>query len=163
MYSAQNFIDSYRKETKICINLFSHLPAGGLDFRPTPGQRTTLELMRYLAYGPVGGVKRIIAGDWNIAIPAAAHAKEMPASDFVRQMTIQADEVETLVHSVPMSDLTEKTMTFPWGETALRGPSLVNYPLKWITGYRMQFFLYLKAAGAHHLTTGENWRHPAGL
>lgn len=161
MYTVENFIKDYRKESLICINLFSKIPAGGLDYRPTPGQRSTMELMRYLGFGPINGIRRIVAGDWSVGIPANDASKDMPASDFPTRMAWQADEMERLVRSMSSTALESEDMTFPWGETMKKGPALVAYPLKWITGYRMQLFLYLKAAGAHHLGTAEAWRHPA--
>ncbi len=160
MYSVENFITDYRKEALICINLYGKIPEGGLDYRPTLGQRSTLELMRYLGFGPINGVRRIVAGDWSVGLPASESSKDMPASDFPARMAWQADEAERLVRSMTSMALDKESITFPWGETMTKGPALVSYPLKWITGYRMQLFLYLKAAGAHHLGTAEAWRHP---
>ena len=41
------------------------------------------------------------------------------------------------------------------------GRALLEMPLKWMTAYRMQLFLYAKAAGAVDLTTADNWRGAA--
>jgi hypothetical protein len=160
MYSVEQFARAYRKEALVCINLYGKIPAGGLDYRPTPGQRSTLELMRYLSYGPYNVARRIVAGDWSIGMPANEATKDMPASDFPDRMLWQANEVERIVKSVPVTSLINDEMTFPWKETLKKGEALVAYPLKWATGYRMQMFLYLKAAGAHQLGFAEAWRHP---
>src|SRR3954467_1815314 len=97
MYTVDAFVNSFRKECLISINLFNKMPAGGLDYRPTPGQRSTTELLRYLCYGPLSGVKRIVAGDWTYGVPTAEATKDMPASDFPARMAFQADEAERLV------------------------------------------------------------------
>jgi hypothetical protein len=161
MYSVEQFIRSYRKEAMVSIALFHKMPPGGLDFKPTPGQRTTLELLRYLSYGPYNVVRRILVGDWTVGVPANEATKDMPASDFPARMAWQADEVERLLRAFSPVSLIEDEFTFPWGETLKKGEALINYPLKWVTGYRMQLFLYLKAAGAHQLNTGDAWRPPA--
>ncbi len=161
MYSVDQFVRSYRKEAEVSINLFNKMPPGCLDYRPTLGQRNTLELLRYLSYGPYNVVRRILAGDWSLGMPANEATKGMPASDFPVRMRWQADEVERLVRAVPVVTLTDEEFTFPWGETLKKGEGLINYPLKWVTGYRMQLFLYLKASGASQLTTSDAWRPPA--
>ena len=161
MYSVDQYIRSFRHEAQISINLFHKIPAGGLDYRPSPSQRTTLELLRYLSFGPYNTVRRIVAGDWSKGIPAdQSPSKDMPPSDFPSRMLWQANEVERLVRSVPVTALLNDDFTVPWGVTLKKGEALVELPLKWMTGYRMQLFLYLKAAGAHHLGTAENWRVP---
>jgi hypothetical protein len=161
MYSVDQFVRSYRKEADVCINLFTKIPVGGLDYRPTAGQRSTAELLRYLSYGPYNGVRRILAGDWTLGVATNDATKDMSISDFPMRMAWQADEVERLVRAISPVALMEEEFKFPWGETLKKGEGLINYPLKWVTGYRMQLFLYLKSAGAHHLNTSDAWRPPA--
>ena len=158
MFSPEAFIKSYATESSICARLFSKMPAGGLDYRPTNGQRTTLELMRYISKGPYNGVRRIVAGDWTLGKPAVELSKDMPASDFVAQMHWQSEEVARIVRGANTVDLEEGFVLLPWGENSIKGEALVNHPLKWLVGYRMQLFLYLKAAGAKELATPDLWR-----
>ncbi len=161
MFTPQSLIRAWKAETEICVALFGKIPPGGLDFRPTPGQRNTIELLRYLAYGPRNGVVRILSGDWKATPPAMEMAKDMPPSDFVQVMRRHADEVERLLLAADPEDLARGTITFPWGETLPKGEALVINPYRWLTGYRMQLFLYLKAAGASQLATADLWRPPA--
>jgi hypothetical protein len=158
MFSAEAFIHSYTTDSLVCARLATKIPGGGLDYRPTAGQRTTLELMRYISKGPYNGVRRIVAGDWNLGKPAVELSKDMPASDFVAQMHWQIDEVARIVREANPVDLEDSYVLLPWGENSKRGEALVNYPLKWMTAYRMQLFLYLKAAGATNLATPDLWR-----
>jgi hypothetical protein len=157
MFTVENFIATWRKESRISINLFNKLPAGGLDYRPTAGQRNTVELLRYLSYGPYNGVAKIIAGDWQHGKGTAEMTAGMPAADFIARMAWQADALERVVNSIPSTALATESMTFPWGENLKKGEALM-YPLRWLIGYRMQLFLYLKAAGAHQLNTTDCWR-----
>jgi hypothetical protein len=158
MFSPEAFIKSYATESSICARLFTKMPPGALDYRPTPGQRNTLELLRYISKGPYNGVRRIVAGDWTLGKPAGELSKDMPASDFIAQMHWQADEVARIVREANPLDLEEGFILMPWGENLRRGEALVNHPLKWLVGYRMQLFLYLKAAGASALATPDLWR-----
>lgn len=160
MFTTEALIRSWNTETEICIALAAKIPSGGFDFRPTAGQRTTLELLRYLAYGPRNGAVRVLAGDWNATPPAMEMAKDMPPSDFARVMRHHADEVARLLRAASSEDLTHGTMSFPWGETFTKGEALVQYPYRWLTGYRMQLFLYLKGAGVAGLSTPDLWRAP---
>lgn len=157
MFTVENFIQTWRKESRISINLFRKMPLGGLDYRPTAGQRNTMELLRYLSYGPYNGVAKTIAGDWQAGKSTAEMTARMPASDFIARMAWQADAAERAVKSIPATALQTESMTFPWGETLKKGEALF-YPLRWLIGYRMQLFLYLKAAGAHQLNTTDCWR-----
>lgn len=160
LFTVDSFISTWRKESRICVNLAGAVPPGGLDYRPTAGQRNTLDLMRYLSYGPYNGVHRTLAGDWNAGRPTAEVTAGMPASDFPARMSWQADAVERELRAAPLRDLLEKDMTFPWGETVKRAEALLT-PMRWLIGYRMQLFLYLKAAGNTRLGTAECWRLPA--
>lgn len=159
MYTVEDFIASFEKETAICLGLYRKMPAGALDYRPTAGQRSTLELLRYLGYGPYNGVRRIVLGDWSLGKPAGEVTKDVPPSDFPRQMAWQAAEAARLVRSADPVDLLNREISFPWGDTLKRGQALVTYPLNWLTSYRMQLFLYLKASGAQ-LTTPDLWHSP---
>lgn len=157
MFSVEDFIASFTTETSICLRLFNKIPPGGLDFRLSSGQRSTLELLRYLTMGPYNGVRRVLAGDWTLGKAAAEATKNMPASDFPRNMQWQAEEVTRLLRTADPVKLETETFTFPWGETLKKGEGLVNHPLKWLVGYRMQLFLQLKAAGAKELGTKNLW------
>lgn len=160
MYTTEDFIYSFDKETAVCLHLFGKLPPGGLEYRPTAGQRSTAELLRYLAYGPYNTVRRIVAGDWNLGRPTGEATQGVPPSDFPRLMAWQAAEVARLVRAADPNDLLHKEIAFPWGDTQKRGRALVVYPLNWLSSYRMQLFLYLKAAGAAGLATPDVWHYP---
>jgi hypothetical protein len=102
----------------------------------------------------------VLAGDWNTGRATAEVVAGMPAADFAERMRWQADAVERELRAVPEGDLLHKDMTFPWGETVKRAEALIT-PMRWLIGYRMQLFLYLKAAGNHQLGTADCWRVPA--
>lgn len=160
MFSTEDFLRQFAKETRLCVRLYEKAPPGGLDYRPTPGQRSTTELLRYLGYGPYNGVRRILLGDFSAGRPTGEVTAGIPASDFPARMAWQLSGVEALVRAANPLDLAEKDIAFPWGDRMRRGPALVAYPLNWLMSYRMQLFLYLKAAGASQLATPDLWHDP---
>jgi hypothetical protein len=170
MYTIDHFIAAFAKECRICLQLYGKMPAGGLDYRPTAGQRSTVELLRYVSYGPYNGVRRVLAGDFTLGISAVEATKDMPPSDFPRRMAWQEAEVERMARAADPEDLRNGEIRFPWGEVMKKawgevmkkGEALVAHPLKWITAYRMQLFLYLKAAGAADLATPDIWHAKGG-
>ena len=159
MFTMESFIARWQKESQIAINLFAKMPAGGLDYRPSHGQRNTTELLRYLSFGPYNGLLKVIGGDWKLGKSTAEATAGMPASDFPMKMAWQAEAAAQALRSVSTATLLNEDITFPWGETCKRGEGL-DYPYRWLVGYRMQLFLYLKAAGATQLNTGDCWLLP---
>ena len=66
MISRQQFLDSVSREINIIKHLYTKIPAGTLDFRPSEKQRSTMELLRYLAASggqPVAGIRMGIHPD----------------------------------------------------------------------------------------------------
>lgn len=47
--------------------------------------------------------------------------------------------------------------TMPAGEKLELGRALLQGPMRWVTGYRMQLFLFAKAAGAKGIGTANSW------
>ena len=162
MFSIDSFIHSFSLECNICIRLYHKMHPGAVDYRPTPGQRSTLELLRYLSYGPYNCIRRVLAGDWSVGRPTAEVTRDMPPSDFPVRMKWQSDEVARLMKTANLIALEQDTFTFPWGDAMKKGECLTNQPLKWLVAYRMQLFLYLKAAGARDLGTKDLWHVPKG-
>ncbi len=157
MYSIEAFIHSFSTDAEMCIRLFHKIPDGGLDYRPTAKQRSTLELLRYLSYGPYNVARRIVAGDWSIGMPANEATKDMPVSDFPRNIRHNVEDLARILRAADPVALERDLFTFPWNVTCTKAEGLVNYPLKWMAGYRMQLFLYLKSAGVSELATKDLW------
>ncbi len=117
MFSVESFIHSFSTDAEIAVRLFNKMPEGALDYRPTQGQRSTAELLRYLSYGPYNVVRRIVAGDWSIGKPANEATKDMPVSDFPRNIRHHAHEVARILRAADPVALERELFTFPWGAT----------------------------------------------
>jgi hypothetical protein len=65
MYRKDDFLASLKKEAKIIRHLATTIPAGQLGYRPTPGQRSTLELLQYLSFSPLSTAIYLVSGSWD--------------------------------------------------------------------------------------------------
>jgi hypothetical protein len=128
-----------------------------LDYRPSPQQRSMLELLRYLARMGPALTAAAIAGTFDMEAWTAA-AKEADARSFDQTLdAIRAQTVayETLLGPLPDSVFREEVALF--GPPTSKGAFIVNSVLCGCAAYRTQLFLYLKACGRHELNTTNLW------
>lgn len=157
MFTKEQFIKTIQHETNVCKHLYSKMTPEALDYRPTPGQRSMLELLQYLTTLVIVPAKAIVSNDWNHVRDDLERAKSMNAGQFCEAMDKQCEELVRLIADVSENDLLEKTAQTPMGPFQL-GEALVLFPMKFIACYRMQMFLYLKAAGVSDIGTYNCWR-----
>jgi hypothetical protein len=150
-------IASLQNEARILLHLASKIDRATLDYRPTPKQRSTIELLKYLSIMGPGLVQAAKAGAfdraaWTVAEQAAA------ARDFdqtVAAITAHADQYATLLSG--MSDADFRSEIDMFGGKTTRGAFIINLVLCGSAAYRTQLFLYLKAQGRDELTTMNLW------
>ena len=157
MFSKEQFIQSLQLETNICKYLFSKMPTDKMDYRPTENQRSMLELLQYLTSCVKTSSNCLIDNDWTSAATDMEKIKSLTADEFCDAMDRQLEEVKARIESIPEQEFFSRETTFPTGDKSVLGAALVNFPLKFITAYRMQLFLYLKAVGRSELNTVSCW------
>jgi hypothetical protein len=150
-------IGSLQNEVRILLHLATKIDRDTLDYRPTPKQRSTMELLKYLSLmGPVL-VEAARAGAFDpVAWTAAQQAAD--SRDFDQTLDViaaQADQFTTLVGD--MSDADFRVEIEMFGRKSTRGAFIVNTVLSGYAAYRTQLFLYLKACGRHELNTMNLW------
>ena len=89
--------------------------------------------------------------------PDMEKIKSLTAEEFCDAMDSQLAEVTEKIKVIPEADFFSRETTFPTGDKSILGAALVNFPLKFIAAYRMQFFLYLKSVGRTELNTLSCW------
>ena len=157
MYTREMFIESVQNEARILAHLYTKVKPEMLSYRPTPGQRSLQELLCYLPMlgGPLA--RTLVSGDWAgweaLEQRISADAKR----DFPGTMQKCADDFAAVVRSASESDLMNKDVTTPIGVTPKMGQAFVDWNMKFLTAYRMQFFLYLKSCGRADLGTWNLW------
>lgn len=149
-------IDALRTEVRILLHLASKVDKVALDYRPTPKQRSTLELLQYLTMmGPIlvesSKTGKFDLDNWTAAEQAATARTFQQTMD---ALASQSDTYASLLADVSDDDM--RAEVAPFGESTTRGAFLVKWVLCGCAAYRTQIFLYLKSCG-HELGTTNLW------
>ncbi len=157
MYTRQHFLDSILHEAKVIKHLATKVPDAQLDYRPTPKQRSTLELLRYLTTGALVPTLFAINRTWDHAQEIGAAAESLTAEEFPAAMDAQMERIVAAVNAVSEEDFLTRDAAMPWGTPCKLGQALVDMVLKCLVAYRMQLFLYCKASGASEIGPPQCW------
>jgi len=154
----EELIASLQNEVRILVHLTTKVDRNQLDYRPTPKQRSTIELLRYLVnMGPLL-VKAIKSGTFDVEAWQAATAKAN-AADFdgvLAMIRAQEAEYSNLLASWTEADFRGSIEMF--GRSATRAAWLLELVLNGCAAYRTQLFCYLKSCGRDELTTSNLWQ-----
>jgi len=129
--------------------------------RLSPKQRSLLELLQYLVFMPEVHMRAALADSFSLdgfqtAWQAGeATAKAMNLAQITEAIGRQRALIEELLS--PCSDADLRAQIEMFGNKASRGSKLVLLVLSHYAAYRMQLFLYLKAAGRAELSTFNLW------
>jgi hypothetical protein len=151
-------IAQLQKEVRILLHLASKIERSQLDYRPTPKQRSTMELLRYLVNMGPQLVKAIKSGTFDVESWQAATAKAN-AADFDQVLAMigaQEAEYATLLASWTEADFRGSIEMF--GRSATRAAWMLELVLNGCAAYRTQLFCYLKSCGRDELTTSNLWQ-----
>src|SRR5262245_54595381 len=154
-------IATLRQEVRILLHLASKVEPSMLDYRPTPQQRSTLELLRYMAImGPTQltviehGVfdRPTLSATWS---PAEAAASNMSFDQAVAAIGAQSDEYARRLGAWTDADFRKEVDMF--GRKSSRGVLVLTLVVNGHAAYRTQLFLYLKSCGRDELGTQNLW------
>jgi hypothetical protein len=153
----QELIESLQKEVRILVHLCGKVQPEMLGYRPTPKQRSLLELLRYLTVMGPALVPSIKAGaflekEWTSAEAAGA---AMDFTAVVKSLESQAAFYADAIHGFSDDELRGEIELF--GVKGKRGPMLVDLVVCGHAAYRTQLFCYLKACGRPELNTMNLW------
>ena len=148
-----------QKEVRILVHLASKVDRSTVDYRPTPKQRSVLELLRYLS---IMGPQLVLAAKGNAfnveswtAATKAAEARDFDQT--VAAIAAQEQEYATLLGDMSDADFRAEMNAFDGSKTT-RGAFIVNLVLCGHAAYRTQLFCYLKSCGRDELSTWNLWR-----
>jgi hypothetical protein len=153
---------SLQKEVRILLHLAGKIDRGQLDYRPTPKQRSTIELLRYLStMGPMlmDYAKGASANREKWMADTKALAEVANARNFdetLAAIAAHADEYKRLLQTMSDADFRTEVIGFD-GRPMTAGSFIVNHVLGQCAAYRTQLFLYLKACGREELNTMNLW------
>ena len=154
----EELIRALQNEVRILLHLASKIDRNKLDYRPTPKQRSTLELLRYLTTsGPA--LIQYAKGqpmDADAIAEATQAANSRNFDETVAALAALSDQYAELLADLSDEDLRGEIMWVD-GSSISRGLFLVNYVFGQAAQYRLQLFLYLKACGREELNTMNLW------
>lgn len=154
-------IAALRQEVRILVHLAGKVDPSQLDYRPTARQRSTLELLQYMAImGPTqlavikGGAftRPALSAAWS---PAEAAARAMTFEQAVAAIQAQSDGYASVLNEWTDADFRAEVDMF--GRRFTRGSMVVNQVLCGHAAYRTQLFCYLKSCGRDELNTMNLW------
>ena len=151
-------IASLQNEARILLHLASKIEPNMVDYRPTPKQRSTIELLRYLALvGPMSIKNTMSGGAFDREAWEAANA-ELANADLDRVVSVLATHPAKYAELLePCSDQDFRVEVDGMDGKTSRGAAIVNFALCGYAAYRTQLFLYLKACGREELNTMNLW------
>lgn len=150
-------IGSLQHEVRVLLHLASKIEPTMLDYRPSPAQRSMMELLQYLAMMGPTLVQAARNGRFDPAAWTAAE-RATRARDFgqtVAAIAGHGEEYARLFAELREGDFRAEIEMF--GQRTTRGAFIVNVVLCGCAAYRMQLFLYLKACGLTELNTVNLW------
>jgi hypothetical protein len=153
----EELIASLQNEVRILMHLAGKIDRTQLDYRPTPKQRSTIEMLQDLSVmGPklIPFIKTGVfdAAAWQAALSAASGANfDRVLSAIEKQRSGYAE----LLHEWSEDDFRREIEML--NRKASRGSFIVNLVLCGHAAYRTQLFLYLKACGRDELNTMNLW------
>jgi hypothetical protein len=153
----EELIASLQNEVRILVHLAGKVDKSKLDYRPTPKQRSTLELLQYMSMMGPRLIEISKTGTFDRAIwgPAEEAAKKLSYDQAVAAIQKQSDEYARLLSGWTETELRAEVDMF--GRKSSRGSILVNMVLAGHAAYRTQLFCYLKACGRDELSTMNLW------
>jgi len=156
MIQRDAFIRAVVRECRTSKHLFAKIPEGGMDYRPTPKQRSTRELLQYLSMIGIASARGMVENDWASYKGLAEAAAKRSPEEFPAAMDRQAEALKDLLGSLTDEDMTRETRHVT-GDLVPLGLGLMLSTYAWLVAYRHQLFLYAKAAGNAEISTVNNW------
>ncbi len=155
--SSAELVSLLQHEVKIVGYLASKVDSAAQAYRPTPKQRSTLELVRYLS---MMGPELMTVARTGVFDPASWTVGERAANALTFDEAVAAIAGHAGFYAGLAPKLTDaflRAEIAPFGESSTRGQFIVQFVLCGYTAYRTQLFLYLKASGHPELGTTELW------
>ncbi len=157
MLNKNDILESILTDIRITKHLLTKVPDGAMDYRPSPDQRSTLELLRYMSFCAIGGAHALYDGEWTKYKEWAERCDSLKPEEIDGALDRHAQALTSWFEGLSSDDFDTRLATTPLGEEFTLGRALIEMPLKWMTAYRMQLFLYAKQSGNKDIWTPNCW------
>jgi hypothetical protein len=152
-------LNTLQKESRILAHLASKVEPSMVDYRPTPKQRSSLELLRYMTIMGPQMVQAAKSGSFDVASWTEA-TKAAEARDWNQTVAVikgQGDEYAQLLSDMSDADFRVEMPGFD-GTPVSKGAFIVDLVVTGHAAYRTQLFCYLKSCGRDELSTYNLWQ-----
>jgi len=157
----EELLASLQEDIRIYLHLAGKVDRSKLDYRPTPKQRSMLELFQYIAIMAPTMIVSIRSGDFSKeAMMATWGTAEAAAKKMTYEQAVAAIEKQSADFPNMFSEWTDADFRGEvefLGRKFTRGRMIVNLVLSGYSAYRMQLFCYLKSTGREELNTMNLW------
>ncbi len=143
MYTKENFIKSLENEIRIIKHLGTKVTPSMLEYRPSPAQRSTLELLKYLSTAGSGMMKAVLHNDTKVLADFNEFRDSVTLENFSEKMDAQLADMKENFAKFSDEDFSKEADFYG---KALVSEHMINI-LRTFSAYRMQLFLYIKANG----------------
>lgn len=157
MILREQLLKAINHEADVCIHLAGKIPVDGFDYRPSEKQRSTIELMRYLASVAIASLEAMLAGEWSGYAKREEAVAAMTPEEFADAMRAQMVEFDGMVAAVSDEEMLTRIVRAPGLGEAPLGEALMRTVYAWLVAYRHELFLRTKAVGNHEIGTANNW------
>ena len=151
----EELLELLAKEYQILKHLHAKINPGTETFRFTEKQRTTLELLRFLAHQGSSLVNLLAAKSDEAWAQLEKRTENMALEQFPVEIEREQKEIIDIINSWSEEQMNEVVSL--WGMSYTRKRWLVGTLLEQFVAYRMQLFLQIKASGRPELNTMNLW------
>ncbi len=147
------------RELMLLKQLGTFIKEEDLQYRPHEKVRSTYELMQYLSTIGSYMMRWLVKDDITDEVRAEIreYRSTLSIQNFSERIDRQWEEIQSYMALISEEDLLLKQATLPTKEKMALGAAIIHAPIKWLSAYRMELFLYLKMNGHTDLSTREAW------
>lgn len=160
MTHKQNLLNVLEKEIGVIKTLSSKVTKEMLSYSPMEGMRTTEQLLQYLTWCSSATISYFLLEDKSkaneIFTKVDKDSKTVNYDNFKERMDGELMKIKELFQEFSEEDLLTKEVLLPWQQPMILGQALMETIIKWLSGYKMQLYLYMKQ-NAIKLDTGDCW------
>jgi hypothetical protein len=160
----QHLLFNLEREINLLKQLAPFIEEQDLDFRPHEKVRSVHELMGYLSNIGALMLRWFVHNDISKEewVTIREERKHLTREGFIKKLDWQLEQVRHYMNLVSEEDLVMKEVELPSKEKMPLGAAIINAPIKWLSSYRMQLFVFLKMNGRVEIGTREAWSVQAG-
>jgi hypothetical protein len=161
----QHLLQNLEREILLLKQIAPLIKEEDLQFRPAEKVRSMLEMMQYLSGIGSTMLRWFVKNDitkeeWQ---KIREYRSTLTLQNFELRLDEQWADIQKYMDEITEEDLVTKIVELPSKEKMVLGAAIINAPIKWLTAYRMELFLYLKITGHSHISTREAWNLNQGM